>query len=345
MLIGTICTANQLPHASCLARSLKETQPRHTFVLCFVERDLSAISAGGFSFANVVLASELGIRDFESFMFRHNIVEACSAIKAQFFLWLFNSFPEEQLVVFLAPEIRAYSRFEELEVVAGMESKWPTGTIIVTPHHLLAEDQVEGDAEGHRFRMLTVGTFNLGFLAVRRSQTAVDFLLWWNRKLQSLCYMEWSTRGIFLDQKWLLLGISFFDMSVLREPGYSVAHWNVSARAITSEHGRFLANGAPLRFFQFANMEFDRDICYFRQVLEASSLVFALRDEYKRGLEELGEQVFCCWPWSYGSFTSGATISPEARLLYRNDPRLQSALPNPFGHSDLQDFYLAVGKV
>lgn len=334
MVIGTICAANHLPKAACLARSLKETQPKHVFVLCLVERDRSAIQGLESWFPMVTLASEIGISHFNSFIFRHSVYEACTAVKAQFLLWAMHRFPEEQNFLFLDPDVKAFSRFEELEAILPESQTFSKCQIVVTPHQLHDEDSLVGVRE-NTFRTLVAGTFNLGFLALRRSYTAGEFLDWWNSKLLSLCYMEWSTRGLFVDQKWAFLGMSFFDMTVFREPGYNVANWNVSTRHITVDpSGHYVVNGKPLRFFHFSNLDFDRDIYFFRRCLDNSSPVFAMRDRYLQELTSLGQHDFSGIPWSYGHYCSGAPISPEARSVYRNNPRLLALIEDPFAESN-----------
>lgn len=343
MVIGTICAANHLAKAACLAKSLRETQPRHIFVLCLVERDLPAVGDLETWLPNVVLASEIGVGNFNSFVFRHQRYEACCAIKAHFLLWAMHQFPEEQNFLFLDPDIMAYSKFEELEALLYDPKGLVRNQIVVTPHQLQDEASQAGIHDS-TFRTLIAGTFNLGFLAVRRSQTALEFLTWWNSKLQTLCYMEWRTRGLFVDQKWALLGLSFFDMTVLREPGYNVANWNVSTRQITLDCKQgFLVNGRPLRFFHFSNLDSDRDLYFLSRCLETSSPVFAMRSRYLQELDSLGHREFAGIPWSYDKFTSGAVINPEARLVYRSNPQLQHILPDPFAESGARFYSLLAG--
>lgn len=117
MLVCTISTASHLPKAACLAKSLSDTQPNHTMLLCLVERDKTGIDRLGSCFTDVVLASELGLPRFESLMFRYIPLEACMAMKAQILLWAFERFADEDHFLYLDSDIAAYSRFEELEFV------------------------------------------------------------------------------------------------------------------------------------------------------------------------------------------------------------------------------------
>lgn len=342
MVIITICAANYLAKAACLAKSVKETQPKHTFLLCLVERDRSAVAGLEVWFPHVVLSSEVGVANFDSFIFRHQRLEACCAIKAHFLHWAMHQFPGEENFLFLDPDVMVYSRFEELEALLHDAQGFIKNQIIVTPHQL--EDEASRvRIQDNTFRTLIAGTFNLGFLVVRRSRMALEFLTWWNSKLQILCYMDWRTRGLFVDQKWALLGLSFFDMTVLREPGYNVANWNLSTRHVTADgNGGYLVNGKPLRFLHFSNLDSDRDLYFLSRFLDPSSPVFTMRDRYLESLDSMGHREFARIPWSYEKFLSGEPISPEARFVYRSNPGLQRLVSDPFAESSAR-FYSLLG--
>ena len=322
MVFCTISAANHLPKAAALAKSLKQTQASHELVLCLVERDVSSAQNVKDCFDEIVLASDIGISDFDRFVFRYTVTEACSAIKAQFLLWAMKAFPEEQAFIFLDPDVFAYSRFEELELLQAKAS------ILLTPH-VLYDEQCVDRIRDNIFRVLVAGTFNMGFFALRRCPIAFEFLEWWNRKLQAFCYMDW-TRGFFADQKWVLLATSFFDVQVLREPGYNVANWNVYERRLTlSQSDGYLVRGKPLRFFHFSGIDTGRDLYYCRKQLNENHPVFDMRDKYLdevRGFDAGGQSGKA---WSYDYFFSGERVH-EARLAFRNNPKLAQVFPEPF---------------
>src|SRR5947208_741240 len=195
MVICTLCAANHLPKAACLIESLLHSQREHKAVLCLLERDRLAANAIDLSSVHVVLASELGIPDFDAFIFRHRMYEACGAIKAQLLLWAMGRFPEEQQFLYLDSDIYAYSRFEELD------STFQKIDVLLTPHHLHDEESVDSIRD-HMVPTLMCGVYNSGFLALRRSPTSEEFLNWWNKKLMLLCYCE-PERGLYNEQRWL----------------------------------------------------------------------------------------------------------------------------------------------
>lgn len=333
MLFCTISAANHLPKAAVLAKSLNSTQPAHKMVLCLVERDVSAAESIADSFSQIVRAVDVGIVNFCQFIFRYSLVEACSAIKAQFLLWAMDAFPEEQQFVFLDPDIFAYSRFEELE------SLLPSADILLTPHVLYDEQRVDR-VQDNLFRVLVAGTFNMGFLALRRSPVTLEFLGWWNKKLQALCYMDWP-RGFFADQKWVLLSTSFFDLRILREPGYNVANWNIYERQLTLNRSGYTVRGKPLRFFHFSGIDSGRDLYYFRKQLKENHPIFSMRDKYLNEVRTFDATAQSRKAWSYDYFYSGERIH-EARLAFRNNPKLAEIFPDPFSASGAAIFASAV---
>lgn len=323
MLICTISTASHLPKAACLANSLRNTQSGHTMLLCLVERDRSGLRCLGNHFTKVILASELGLPRFESLMFRYMPLEACMAVKAQILLWAMKEFVNENQFLYLDSDIFAYSRFEELEFIL------PQAEILLTPHHVQDEYSYETICD-NMLRTLLCGVFNSGFVAVRRSSTAIRFLAWWNEKLEEYCYKD-ESRGLYFEQRWLDGAIAFFDVGIFREPGYNVANWNlVSRNLIFSPKWGYLVNGRPLRFFHFSMVDSGRDLFYFQKHLPKSNPIFGLRDEYARRVADLDTGGHSRMPWSYDFYHSGERITQEVRNAYRSLPELAANFSNPF---------------
>jgi len=327
MLVCTISTASHLPRAACLAKSIRDTQPGHTMLLCLVERDRSGI--GGFRgyFSNVILASELDLPRFESLMFRYVALEACMAVKAQILLWAMREFPKEEYFLYLDSDTFAYSRFEELEFTL------PRAEVLLTPHHVQDEYSVERTCD-NMLRTLLCGTFNSGFVAVRRTPAAVAFLKWWNEKLERFCYKDESC-GLYFEQRWLDAAIAFFDITIFREPGYNVANWNVASRSLTFSRGfGYLVNGRPLRFFHFSMVDSGRDLHYLHKHLPKENPVFQMRDEHVRQITTLDGAAHSRIPWSYDFYFSGDRVAPEVRRAYRDLREFSGKFADPFAQSN-----------
>lgn len=331
MLICTICAANYLPKVACLAKSLIATQGPHKFLVCLAERDCSAASRFPEILPKVILASELGVANFDVFMFRQaSSAEACCAVKAQFLLWILEKYPEEEHFLYLDPDIRSYSRFQELE------STLVHGNIILTPHFLIPDHSVQ-IVWSELTRTLPCGIFNAGFVAFRRSPEALEFLHWWNRKLQTFCEGQ-AAKGFYFDQKWLDLAVSFFDFTILNEPGYNVAHWNIFERypTLCPETRTCLVNGMPLRCFHFSMIDSGRDMMHFKKYLDDDNPIFTMRAEYLHDISTAGA-IGHSSEWSYGQYRSGESIDPMARSVFRPAvglPHVAEQFADPFRNSN-----------
>jgi len=294
-----------------------------------IERDRSALQHIDLQHAQVVLASDLGIPNFDSFIFRHRLYEACGAVKAKLLQWAMKTFSAEQDFLYLDSDIYAYSRFEELEAA------FPYVNILLTPHHLHDEESLDGIRD-YMMRTLLCGIYNSGFLGIRRSRMSQEFLEWWHKKLSVLCYCD-AAHGLYNEQRWLDMAFSFFDITIFREPGYNVANWNVTKRhpTGTDRPARYLVNGKPLRFFHFSMIDSGRDMRYFRKALESDSPVFGMREEYLREVKACDPYKLSRGPWSYDYYYSGERILEEARFAYREGtPEVRERFQQPFGQTN-----------
>jgi len=317
----SICS-NYLPKAMALAESVKSHCADSKFVLCLVEREVPEAAASYAHFDQVILAKDAGWENFDRFMFRHAIVEASTAVKAQFMLNLLERFPGESKFVYLDPDVLVYSEFVELERLLDDES------IVLCPH-LLRPGNIDMEISS-----LAHGCYNLGFLGISRSQNATDFLAWWAERLFQFCYDDIS-RGIFTDQRWVDLAPCFFDVSVLKHHGYDFATWSLLNSDLRQVDGAYQINGDPLRFIHFSGLDsgtIDKAIGWWLTDGNRDTFV-KLYGEYKRLLDEHGQATLGKLPWTYANYSDGRKISRDAREAYRNRD-LWDAIPVPFGSSD-----------
>lgn len=322
MIYYTSICANYLPKAMALAESVKAHNPQARFVLCLVEREVPAVAAEFPYFDEVVLAKDVGWDNFDAFMFRHSIVEASTAVKPRFMQYLIERFIDEDKFVYLDPDVLAYGEFVELRDLLDEHS------IILAPH-LLRPGNVDMEISS-----LAHGSYNLGFLAVRRSDNASRFLDWWASRLFLFCYDD-KARGIFTDQKWIDLAPSFYDVHILKHHGYDFATWSLLGSDLKEEGGRLMINGDPLRFIHFSGLDsgtIDKAIGWWLTDENKGTFV-KLYANYKSLLDHHGQQSIGRTPWSYDTYVDGSRIDREVRVLYR-DPALWAAVPSPYESSD-----------
>ena len=324
MIYFTSICSNYLPKAMALAESVKRHCKDATFVLCLVEREVPQVARDFPHFDEIILARDAGWEEFDKFMFRHSIVEASTAVKPQFMRNLLVRFPEKDKFVYLDPDVLAYSDFEELERTLDTES------IVVCPH-LLRPGNIDMEISS-----LAHGTYNLGFVAVRRSDNAQRFLDWWAERLFLFCYDD-KSRGIFTDQKWIDLAPSFFDVLILKHHGYDFATWSLLGSDLRRIGDGHVVNGDPLRFIHFSGLDsgmIDRAMGWWLTKDNRADFE-ALYREYLGLLERHGQATLGKTPWSYANYADGGKISNKARVAYR-DPALWEKIPQPFASSDAE---------
>lgn len=98
-------------------------------------------------------------------------------------------------------------------------------SVVITPH------QVSPVSDEMDFQMTRTGVFNSGFIGLT-GDIGIQVADWLVHKTRHYCLME-PEEGIFVDQKWLdLIPALFEGVSVLREPSYNLAYWNIESRGL-----------------------------------------------------------------------------------------------------------------
>jgi hypothetical protein len=207
--------------------------------------------------------------------------------------------------------------------------------IVLTPHHIDYEEYTDRIPESV-VRTLMCGIFNSGFVGVRRSPNGLKFLRWWDKQLLHFCYKELSC-GLYLEQRWLELSQAFFDITILREPGYNVANWNIAQRELmlNANGDEYLVCGKSLRFFHFSMVDSGRDLYYLKYYLPDDSPLFEIRRKYVDTIRRLdGGRNFAKNQWTYGHFNSGELIAYLTRQRYRNRLSHARRFTDPFDQSN-----------
>jgi hypothetical protein len=270
----------------------------------------------------VVWAQDLGIEGFESWLFKHDVVEACTAVKGPF-LELACRRADAEAVVYLDPDIAVFSGLDPIEALLERAD------IVVTPH-LHEPNESDEAILDNDISALRTGVFNLGFLAVRTTGEGAKFASWWARMLRGWCYDD-IPAGLFTDQRWCDHIPSFFDnYAVLRDPGCNVASWNLSRRPVSiGRDGVVTVAGSPLRFWHFTKLGPLGDAMTQKYAGE-NFAVYEIWDWYRRQVAR--HRLEGCPPryWAYGSYSDGTPIEKAHRVLYRSRPDLQAAFPDPF---------------
>jgi hypothetical protein len=269
----------------------------------------------------VVYASDLGIPDFRGWLFKHDIVEVCTAVKGPYAFQACSL--GYDAVIYMDPDTCVFSPLES--VLKALE----TSDIALTPHQL-KPDKTRQAVIDNEITSLKTGIYNLGFLAIRTSGEGRRMAQWWNDRLLSFCYDD-ILNGLFVDQRWCDHVPGFFDkVAILRDPGLNVASWNLSNRVVAVDReGIVRVNGSKLGFWHFTKLGKVGDTMT-RRYAGQNFQVYELWAWYRKQVEAATSKSVPGGYWAFGQFDSGIPIPKAARELYRHRVDLQQAFGDPY---------------
>ena len=338
MRVCTIIARNYWAHARTLAACLAEHHPDVTLAVLVIDGDAETVAAASRERFDVVLPDAIGIerREFHRMSTMYDVLELSTAVKP----WLIRSLLKEDgtPVIYLDPDVEVFAPITEAAELA--ESRG----IVLTPHTL--EALPSDGYEPSELTILGSGTYNLGFIAVGRD--AFGFLDWWADHLRRDGLIS-KEEGMFVDQRWIDLTPSLFDVHIVRDPGWNVAYWNLAQRPITWFGNRLEAAGRPLRFFHYSGFDPDRPrLSLFqgenpRVRLEDQPVVSELCERYARRLIEAGYRAYSRLVYGFAHTLTGLPLDQTARRLYRRELIRAERTgvpepPNPFEHGARDDF-------
>lgn len=315
-----------LDRARVLASSIRRLHPEWVLWAILVDRDPPNLPVDWAkeNFDRVIRADELLGEEAARWLFGHDVVEACTAIKGRALDFILQQDNVSQ-VFYFDPDIAVLGRMDE--AVHHLSSH----SIVLTPH--LVDPEARDDHQAildNEVGSLLHGVFNLGFIGVSNTVEGRRFAGWWRDRLDDWCH-DRRDIGIFVDQKWCnLIPCLFDEVNVLRDPGYNVASWNLSKRLVQfDENGQIWVNGSLLKFYHFTKY----GPVGASMTLRYSDANSAVQDLWWWYGRELERNAFVSLPtgwWAYSRFSNGAAITKPFRELYRARRDLQLSFPDPF---------------
>lgn len=316
-----------LAKARVLAQTLKRHHPDWVMHACLCDREPEGFvfDLDKEPFDAVTWADDLDVPNLKGWMFGHEVVEFCTAVKGTMMRMLLEQGADK--VVYLDPDIAV---FESLQLVVDALD---THDVVITPHQL-APDEKHHAIVDNEICSMRFGIYNLGFVAVANRGSGIQFTDWWEKRLLGWCHDN-VAGGIFVDQKWCDHVPGLFDkVLVLRDPGCNVASWNLSQRRITvNDSGRVESNGVPLRFFHFTKLGPVGDTMTQRYARDNTE-VYELWSWYRRQVQvNLEPRIPTGW-WALGRYANSLPIGQDDRQLFRSRIDLKREFSDPYGWDD-----------
>jgi hypothetical protein len=330
----TSASLSYLDRVRVLGETIRRYHPTWKFSLCLPDKEPPGLTIDLSSepFDEVVRVDELGIPDLDRWIFQHNLVELCTAVKGPMLCRLLNAGAKK--VIYLDPDVVLLSDISEVQTLLDRYD------LVLTPHQL-EPDQDRQAIVDNEIKSLIHGIYNLGFLAVANTAEGRRFAGWWRDRLLEFCFDDIPS-GLFTDQRWCDHVPVFFPNSyILRDPGYNVASWNQSQRPITIEKdGSLHAAGRPVRCFHFSKITSVGEVML-KRYSGGRLAVSELITWYLKRLEANQIVGLPSGWWAYSRYADGTRIRGAHRLAFRLDPKLRARFPDPFdsGPGSLAHFF------
>ena len=330
----TIFTKNYLSFARALSESFSRYHPSSTLYGLLCDRLDNAFDPSGERFI-VVGLEEIGLPDLADTVLMYDVVEFCTAVKPAFLSHLLSRSTVEKLCYF-DPDILILSPLDEISELLDRYS------IVIVPH--LTEPQRVAWVPSER-QLLSLGTYNLGFIGLRRGEVAERFLAWWQDKLATACYAD-PLNGLYVDQRWIDLVPSLFDgVWIHRDPGCDIAYWNLPERPISRKGDTYWCRGHQVKFFHFSGYSPDEPRRISKRIpesgaaLESNAAVAELFETYRALLLKHGYETNSRWQYAFGHFTNGVPVPQIARRVWKEMREQGMRWPEPLDSENPSGFY------
>jgi hypothetical protein len=313
----TIVSPNYLAYARTLAASYRAHHPDDRFFVLIVAdlTDPAPFTTPGLT---AVMLPALGLANLRAEAMKYDILELNTNVKPTFLKHLIDHHSLDVLT-YLDPDICVYAQLTPV-----FEALAAGANAVLTPH---LTTPITDDCYPTEQDQLYNGTFNLGFIAVRRSEETHRLLSWWERRCLDLGFSEGRT-GLFVDQKWMNLAPGLFaGVTILRHPGCNMAYWNLHERRLlpAPDAAGYLvessaATATPLCFFHFSGIVVDDPAVLSKHTNRFTPASRPDLDNlfagYKSAVIANRDPSLESIPYGFGTLSDGAYITRLARRIY-----------------------------
>lgn len=325
--VFTSAACNYIPKVRALAESVRRWHPEWVFHLALSDQVPAGLEIAEPCFDEIHPAETLGIPDFSGWAFCHSIVELSTAIKPFMLLQLLQR-EDCAGVVYLDPDTVVFSRLDE--VTDALRA----ANVALTPHQVAPESGLEAVMD-NEIGSLKHGIYNLGFLAVAKTEVGRAFAQWWADRSYYFCRAD-IPNGLFTDQRWIDLAPALFDgIAILRSPRLNVAPWNLTTRWLSGEvPSGVMVGDEALGFYHFTGFDSGAHRVMACKNGAGNTTVTALVNWYSDLLCRANQDPLSQIPWAYGFFSNGSPVTAAMRWVYRERLDLQHVFREPFDVKD-----------
>ncbi|MFI7674798.1 FkbM family methyltransferase [Actinophytocola sp. NPDC049390] len=337
----TIVARNYIPAARVLADSYRAHHPGAEFAVLVIDAEADELAEFARQVPGVRFLGpediDLDPSEFGRMALTYTVTEFSTAVKP----WLLRSLlADHPVVMYLDPDIEVFAPFAgEVSALAAAHS------IVLTPHVL--EPMPRDGLRPSEADIMASGVFNLGFIGMSRE--ARPFLAFWAERLRQDAISS-VTEQLFTDQRWVDNVPAMFDHTVIQDPGYDVAYWNVYQRPLAVVDGSVTAGGEPLRFLHFSGYRPEKPWLVSthyadnpRVLLSEYPLLAELTESYRTKLLEAGyQQALDDIPYRWNKLPDGTPVPVALRRAYRqawieSERKDIPPPPNPFRGDSAED--------
>ncbi len=244
-LAFTLCSINYLAQAQTLGQSLKKTNPDIEFVIGLVDRlDQVNLESDKIPPFQLLEIDKINMDCLDEMAEIYDITELNTAVKPFYFDFFLKNRPDVKKIIYFDPDIIVFDSLQPLK------DSLINYSIVLTPH---ITSPIHDKFDTREIDHLNTGLYNLGFVAISRSESSISMINWWKERLKKDCLID-LCNGLFVDQHWMIFVPIFFKDHVLIDKyfGYNVAYWNLHERVVNQNNGKFFINSVPLIFFHFS---------------------------------------------------------------------------------------------
>ncbi|WP_461079896.1 hypothetical protein [Spirosoma flavus] len=256
-MLLTVCTIHQLPQAYALADNFRQFAATSTGqagpVLIGLADDPHQLPANFVSPYPLLPISELlSVDELSALSATYTPTEFAAACKPLFIKEAFRRYPNAATLLYADVNLRFFASLAPIQELLN------TANLVLTP--LLTRSLDESDTywpDEKAFQ--NVGLYSADFMAFRRSEETDRLLAWWDDRVRTRAYVNFC-EGLCTDQIWLMhMPVYFRNVTVIRNPGWHVALWNLPERALRQEGSGWLVDGPagrnePLLFANFKGL-------------------------------------------------------------------------------------------